>query len=207
MAAISTNGTGGGLWSATSTWSGGALPNLASDTITVASTDTLFVDIAAADITGKYTNTSGFLKVLPTGTLPAVPSGKTCHYNEGVITSNAGTVTVNSLGGVITTNASGGVVTTNASGATVTTNASGATVTTNNGAVVTNASGATVTTNNGVVVHNAGTCTTNNHVIFGSTGTLTSDNCACFYKAGSTSTDYETFFRNLLGKAEHHSDW
>ncbi|MDE3057290.1 MAG: T9SS type A sorting domain-containing protein [Bacteroidota bacterium] len=56
FAQISTNGSGGGNWSASSTWAGGHVPT-GSETITIQSTDSLIMDMAVT-ITGKLINRS-----------------------------------------------------------------------------------------------------------------------------------------------------
>ncbi len=47
MAAITSNGTGGGNWSATATWAGGVVPVSGTDTVSIAAGDTVNLDSAA----------------------------------------------------------------------------------------------------------------------------------------------------------------
>ncbi len=58
FAQIASNGTGGGAWNNTTTWSGGLVPD-GSGTITIASTDSVYVDIPVT-ITGTLVNNKGF---------------------------------------------------------------------------------------------------------------------------------------------------
>ncbi|MGB2867396.1 MAG: T9SS type A sorting domain-containing protein [Bacteroidota bacterium] len=60
-AQITTNGTGGGNWSSTSTWVGGVVP-AGSATMTVQATDSLFFDVQVT-ITGSLKNLSGRIGV------------------------------------------------------------------------------------------------------------------------------------------------
>ena len=63
MAAISSNGTGGGNWSAAASWSGGVVPG-AGDTVTIVSGDEITIDQnittgsgsgTGIDVSGKFT--------------------------------------------------------------------------------------------------------------------------------------------------------
>lgn len=115
-----------------------------------------------------YSFTCDAVDVRSGATLTNLYSGQTLASNQGIVTSNAGSISTNASGGVVTTNY--GSLTTNSG--TVTTNASGGIVTTNavDGTITTNASGGTVT-------YNIGTVTTNNGNvrigrIVGGSGTL-----------------------------------
>jgi hypothetical protein len=55
--AQTSNGTGGGKWSASATWTGGNVPT-GSGTITIQSTDSLYIDVAVT-ITGTLRSFSG----------------------------------------------------------------------------------------------------------------------------------------------------
>ena len=58
---IMTNGTGGGNWSAKSTWSGGTVPS-GSETIIIQATDSLYIDVPVT-ITGTLRSLSGKVSV------------------------------------------------------------------------------------------------------------------------------------------------
>lgn len=91
MATITSNGTGGGLWSAPSTWNGGVVP-VDDDTVVIASGDTVTFDvdtsgfasgIAGITVTGTLTvstTTSSYLKM------------KASTYITGAGTLNIGTL-------------------------------------------------------------------------------------------------------------------
>ena len=72
--AQTSNGTGGGNWSASSTWTGGNVPT-GSGTITIQSTDSLYIDVPVT-ITGTLRSFSGKIGVFD--------SSKVAFGNGGV---------------------------------------------------------------------------------------------------------------------------
>ncbi len=93
MAAISSNGTGGGNWSATSTWSGGIVPVSGTDTVTIVSGDTVNVDSAAESggqlIVGSDPGTGGTAAI----TISSTTAAASLNVNAGVVLRLRGDLT------------------------------------------------------------------------------------------------------------------
>jgi len=97
MAAKTSNGTGGGNWSVTSTWSGGFVPVAGTDTVTIAPGDTVNVDSAS--------ETSGQLIIGSdpgTGGTPALTVGSSSQTSSTAVIVNAG-VTIRLRGDLVLT--------------------------------------------------------------------------------------------------------
>jgi hypothetical protein len=89
MATITSNGTGGGLWSATATWNGGAVP-VDDDTVVIASGDTVTYDV---DWSSDVTYPNGVNSITVTGTLKLSRSAGTYYFKlkTGATFTGAGT--------------------------------------------------------------------------------------------------------------------
>lgn len=81
-AVIQSNGTGGGIWSATSTWSGGTVPTDFDD-VTILNGDTVDVDSDATRRSSTTVQTSGILRIVTGGRI-FVENGSTLT-NDGTL--------------------------------------------------------------------------------------------------------------------------
>lgn len=95
MATITSNGTGGGLWSATATWNGGAVP-VDDDTVVIASGDTVTYNV---DWSSAVTYPNGLNGLTITGTLKV--STSTSSYMKmkaATVIVGAGTFNIGEAG-------------------------------------------------------------------------------------------------------------
>jgi len=92
VAAISSNGTGGGNWSVSSTWSGGVVPGVG-DSVTIVAGDTVTVDSTSITFGSSPASNGDALIINGTLNFGTISSATTFTCNGGIVVNSGGDIT------------------------------------------------------------------------------------------------------------------